>query len=495
LAPEFEAIISIIPFAETHARYRVHHVKGHQKGNNLSWEAQLNNLCDELATTARSLTTKPTAYRLPGAKATLYIQKQEVTSAISTALRHAATTQDLRDYFRKKYHWKDATIASIDWIITSRALKRIYGRAKITLQKFIHEWLPLNGHPGRALHEDAKLCPCCRAATEDHLHFLECNHPSMQPAWTMAAQAIQKSLTDRQSDPFLKKLIMCAVTNWRNTANPPKPTFLPDRYTGLFEEQSRIGWKHFLKGRWSTRWVHHHDEHAKLNKIRQKGDTWSSTTLRHIWENLYDVWKQRCNIQHGNSQQSRRNATLQRLEPRVRAMYGLSERLDHQDKAVLSRPITEILALHPSTLEKWVFRTEQFVRAGVARAKRRDKHSNKSITSFFEPASSPIHLSVATLTAPSPTQPPTTRKRPRLRQATIARSQNQLFVQPTDTVTPPPPPPPPPRQPRKKKLTITQRIQRTTRDISTYFEIRPVPQPPPPDDSTSSTRKANLRPP
>jgi hypothetical protein len=50
LAPEYKAILAIIPFTRTHFYYRVHHVKGHQKGDNLSWEAQLNNKCDELAT-------------------------------------------------------------------------------------------------------------------------------------------------------------------------------------------------------------------------------------------------------------------------------------------------------------------------------------------------------------------------------------------------------------------------------------------------------------
>jgi hypothetical protein len=206
---------------------------------------------------------------------------------------------------------------SIDWIIPSWALKSIYGQATTTIQKFIHEWLPLNSHPGRAHQEGARLCPCCRAAVEDHHHFTECNHLSMQPAWTTAAQAIQKSLTYRKSDPFLKKLIMCAVVNWRNTSKPTKPKFLPNRYNNLFLDQSRTGWNHLLKGRWSMLWVQHHDAHARINKIRQKGDTWASTTLRHIWESLYNVWKQRCDIQHGNTQQSRHNATLKRLEPRV----------------------------------------------------------------------------------------------------------------------------------------------------------------------------------
>jgi hypothetical protein len=97
LAPEFDAIQLIIPLAQEQFHYRVHHVTGHQKDTNLTWEAQLNNKCNKLAILAYSLTVAPTTHRHPGASATLHIQKKEVTSSIATALRHAATTQDLRE--------------------------------------------------------------------------------------------------------------------------------------------------------------------------------------------------------------------------------------------------------------------------------------------------------------------------------------------------------------------------------------------------------------
>jgi hypothetical protein len=37
---------------------------------------------------------------------------------------------------------------------------------------------------------------------------------------------------------------------------------------------------------------------------------------------------------------------------------------DYQDQAILDRTIKEILALYPSTLEKWIFRAEQFIPNG-----------------------------------------------------------------------------------------------------------------------------------
>jgi hypothetical protein len=86
---------------------------------------------------------------------------------------------------------------------------------------------------------------------------------------------------------------MCAIFEWRNTPKPDvKPQFLPYHYAKMFDAQSIIGWHHIIKGCWSTLWVRHHVKHAQINKIKQKGETWASTTLHHTWENIYDVWKQ-----------------------------------------------------------------------------------------------------------------------------------------------------------------------------------------------------------
>eukprot|EP00957_Ditylum_brightwellii_P095908 7307629-Ditylum_brightwellii.AAC.1 len=44
------------------AAWSTSHVKGHQKGNNLPWEAQLNNIADELATQANKSQIQSSTY-------------------------------------------------------------------------------------------------------------------------------------------------------------------------------------------------------------------------------------------------------------------------------------------------------------------------------------------------------------------------------------------------------------------------------------------------
>jgi hypothetical protein len=182
---------------------------------------------------------------------------------------------------------------------------------------------------------------------------------------------------------MLKRILVHAISYWHTTDNPQIPDFLPLEHHNLFQAQSQIGWSQVLKGRWSTQWVKLHGEHAQRNKSKMKGENWGSTTICHIWEIIYDIWKHRSNTQH--EQVSKGQATFRRLEPKVPALYSMQENLDHVDKWVLDRPLREILALQPPSLDRWVHRTDKFVKAGIKQSKQQLKLNTHSITTFFTP--------------------------------------------------------------------------------------------------------------
>eukprot|EP00957_Ditylum_brightwellii_P008779 665639-Ditylum_brightwellii.AAC.1 len=81
-----------------------HHVKGHQTGPNLTWEAKLNNRADKLATEAqKQLTTSQkigATTKYPACKAHVQVQCQDITRNYNKELQHAYTLSN----FRKK--WK-----------------------------------------------------------------------------------------------------------------------------------------------------------------------------------------------------------------------------------------------------------------------------------------------------------------------------------------------------------------------------------------------------
>eukprot|EP00957_Ditylum_brightwellii_P044445 3372255-Ditylum_brightwellii.AAC.2 len=99
-------------------RYQIQHIKGHQKGDNLSREAELNNAADKLATQARkTLTwsqqnTKPPLY--PASKIAVTINGQIITRGLEQELHQAYTSIDMREYLKHKFQWDKSTTGRVD---------------------------------------------------------------------------------------------------------------------------------------------------------------------------------------------------------------------------------------------------------------------------------------------------------------------------------------------------------------------------------------------
>ena len=87
--PEFESLWELHTLHRKHTpSIEVIHVKGHQSGPNLSWQAQLNNKCDELASEARKLPPLK-QYYLQTSNVKITLNNQYIASAIPMSFRQA----------------------------------------------------------------------------------------------------------------------------------------------------------------------------------------------------------------------------------------------------------------------------------------------------------------------------------------------------------------------------------------------------------------------
>ena len=83
------------------------HVKGHQdlslKINNLSIPAELNILCDKLATEAREQMTIPSILdtTIPQTEATLFIKNIQITEKLKDNIRHSLYNTQIQQYLQK----------------------------------------------------------------------------------------------------------------------------------------------------------------------------------------------------------------------------------------------------------------------------------------------------------------------------------------------------------------------------------------------------------
>jgi hypothetical protein len=158
---------------------------------------------------------------------------------------------------QKKYLWNDKTIDSVDWLIHSKALQTLTANGRKTCTQFIHEWLPVNGHPGQAKPTHLQTCPTCKSQKESQEHFLSCL--SQSESWQHTIQEVVLNDQGNKKHNELNLLITWALTNCRNNNNIQCPA-THRQFQSIIQDQTNIGWVQIIKVRWSTKWVQIYEE-------------------------------------------------------------------------------------------------------------------------------------------------------------------------------------------------------------------------------------------
>jgi hypothetical protein len=238
----------------------------------------------------------------------------------------------------------------------------------------------------------------CNAEIETQQHFLTCTDARSRQAWIKALDAIRQKAHKLALDPTLSRLITHAIDKWRHQNTFPIPAFLPQSYHKLFQQQSNIGWNQIIKGRLTPLWAHHQDlfapNHQGVNKF--------SILITTIYSEVYTIWKERCDVQHGKTQTDIDNKTKYQIEPRIQALYATKPRLTQLDQLLFDTPIENIMALPVNQLEHWLKRTTTIVKASLKRARNQDRLQMKPLQYYFPTRTQPPPPTLADL---SPVRP------------------------------------------------------------------------------------------
>jgi hypothetical protein len=240
----------------------------------------------------------------------------------------------------------------------------------------------------------------CHTTEETQDHFTTCTDTRSTLSWKQATLAIRHKANKLAIDPVLIRLIIYALTEWRLQQELIVPAFLPQTYLLLFQQQSKIGWNQIMKGRLTHRWVYHQDMYAPNNQ----GLTKLSLLVTTIYTEIYKIWKNRCDIQHGKTQADIDDKTKYQIEPRVQALYATRTRLNYLDQLQFDTPIAEIMALPVNHLEHWLQRTTKIVKASLKRARHQDQLQMRPLQFYF-PTQTRTTPSTHE-TNPQPTKPP-----------------------------------------------------------------------------------------
>jgi hypothetical protein len=216
-----------------------------------------------------------------------------------------------------------------------------------TTTQFIHKWLPLNASYSINAVDTVRLCPFCTTCEEDHQHFPECPHPGLNTLWQEAAISVKSKLRtyDKIVPNQLLLLIGLAITDWRNTPQPPKLEFLSQQFDNLFQHQSTIGWHHIINGRFSKTWYQH------LWEDLHEGVQWITFAIKTIWNSIYHIWKSGCQTNHGISNDNQTKRQMLRVTPQVHDLYNQQTDLPQDDQYIFQINVDELLTKPVTTIK------------------------------------------------------------------------------------------------------------------------------------------------
>jgi hypothetical protein len=340
------------------------HVKSHQDKDQpdtlrLSWKAQLNVLCDRLA--SRQLAVCPLVTRVsqnPYCNAYLAHGNRTISGQLRKSMFCAASQPIIRTYLLDRHQWSPETFASIAWEPCHAASQSLTSTDHLFVTKLIHKLLPIGFRLRQRQSHMPAGCPTCDAPIEDDWHWITC--PQRQDWRAKQATSLSRRLTTLHTEPGLKLIFLRAFKTLLRSGDcsfPDTDTF-SDSEQAVIDSQTTIGWRHLLFGRLSSEWIRAQDAHvitAKLDPDKSSGATWATLVTKHIWQQLLSLWLLRNKSLHGETHAENETTKRTRLEPLIKRLYACQDELHLADRTVLFRkPLLDRLSQPLSVLTTWL---------------------------------------------------------------------------------------------------------------------------------------------
>jgi hypothetical protein len=339
-----------------------HHVLAHQDDKQpnllkLRWKAQLNIVCDRLA--SRQLAVCPVEVSVipnPYCNAYLAVRGESLTGQIRKTLFDAAARPRMKTYLLKRYSWSDPTFDSIDWEATHSSIRSLSSPEHRFVTKLCFQQLPL----GTRLRQRDVLapanCPACEEPFEDDWHWITC--PS-QAAWrSLQATSFSARLDSLKTQPGLKFIVLHAFKSLlaSGTCDFADAIFSEDE-ARLVASQTGIGWRHMLYGRLSTEWASLQELYARSEELNCKiftGKSWAHKITKYFWHAFQALWTVRNTDLHGTTFAEGEPARRARLLPVITHLYQHIHELAPSDRVMLRMPLAERLQQPISVLTTWL---------------------------------------------------------------------------------------------------------------------------------------------
>jgi hypothetical protein len=225
----------------------------------LSWKAQLNQRCDELATlhlesATSDLPLVPFLPFLPASRVELTVAGTSITHHYPSQLRTLAELPAYRVYLCHHHGRAPAVFDLVDWPTFHSCTLTVPFLQRLFIIKWVNDLLPFQVQQHKFNQSPSPLCLSSCGEPEDWRHFPRCPHQACALLWRSYSTTIAKTFNTWEIGPSLRRLLLYWLARFSDSDPIPLDN-LPDDYTMSKTTQEEIGEDSILFGYFSHDWV------------------------------------------------------------------------------------------------------------------------------------------------------------------------------------------------------------------------------------------------
>ena len=361
------------------SKYLQNHVKAHQDDHsllrNLSFEAQLNCICDYLAKHALQsyhvnladsesrgprLATEP---RLPLEVARVYVDGVKQTTDVSKGLSFAMGRAMSRDYraSKKKNPMAIDTFESIDFQALDLALRDKPRMYHVWYSKQTSGWCATGAKLAQWDSSADSRCPNCYGLDEDADHLLQCRSAHRTALLQKSISELSEWMDLNATHPVLAKLVRFYLQG-RGQSKLSSIANIPDGFHRLCQEQDQIGWRNFTEGQISKQFRVIQARFLRIRHPRRNADSWLRGFISKLLAMTHSQWIFRCISKHHRTKGMRALSTREKLITEIERHKTLGEdAMAEEDKWMLEVDIEGCTA---EDQQYWLYAVEAARQAG-----------------------------------------------------------------------------------------------------------------------------------
>ena len=317
--------------------------------------------------TIEQFETTPTHHNLHHihtSQATLWNQQFLLHTNIPHLIHHYSHGPQLIEYLLERNHWTPTTFQQIAWQPFEAFMQGQTSRKRTLTCKYVHDWQNVGTQKEKI--DEATTESCCPmecGKTETPMHFWYCDDPALSGIREDLLRTFEEHLQTNKTAPTVTHTIMQCISYWIH-AQETYPILVTrdehgqqDALSTAVHSQNEIGWEHFLKGRFSIKWLDLQHKYCKEEQLppTQDGFNGEKLTIEQIIKISLQLWEYRNKILRGFNYANTMLLKRQQITAKIRLSYQHSVEVEPHFFHLFDKPLNHLFKHTISYLQAWQF--------------------------------------------------------------------------------------------------------------------------------------------